>query len=226
MSTRRAQLLLAAGAAGFALVGLLLSRRRLERAHPQESTPLQPSPREAQLLPAPAAAPSAQPAPAVRSAEKARVASCEFADAMARLSVDTFRRLCSVAGLHYEQTCVAAIVALCVRDDGTSSLVVLSLGAGTKFTRAADVASDACGDRLRDCHAEPLARRGLQRYFRCELQRCLQTGSGGDGDSGGGSALLAPPSRAGGSWTLRPGVSLHLYSSSAPCGNASVRPRM
>ncbi|EOD05601.1 hypothetical protein EMIHUDRAFT_220031 [Emiliania huxleyi CCMP1516] len=121
--------------------------------------------------------------PAVRSAEKSRVASCAFADAVARLSIDTFRALCERAQVQYTQTCMAAVVALdSPPDGGTPRLTVLSVGAGTKFARAAAVAADRAGTSIRDCHAE-----------------------------------------AGGTWSLRPGVSLHLYTSSAPCGNASVR---
>jgi double-stranded RNA-specific adenosine deaminase len=148
------------------------------------------------------------------------VASCEVADAIARVSVDKFRSLCSEAGLAYQQTCVAAVVALCTRADGSSSLEVLSVGAGTKFARAAQVFADTHGQCMRDCHAEVLARRGFQRFLRRELQSRMEEGDGGR-DTGIG--LLAPPSQPGEPWTLQPGVSLHLYSSSAPCGNASIR---
>jgi double-stranded RNA-specific adenosine deaminase len=148
------------------------------------------------------------------------VASCEFADAIARVSIDKFRLLCSEAGLIYRQTCVAAMVALCTHDDGSSTLEVLSIGAGTKFARAAQVFADTHGQCMRDCHAEVLARRGFQRFLRRELQCRIEEG---EGSRLTGSDLLAPPSQPGEPWALQPGVSLHLYSSSAPCGNASIR---
>lgn len=205
------------GAAAAVLLGVLLSR--LSRAPPSassstaETPPQQPQPRSA-----PAPAPPQRPA--VRSAEKQRVASCEVADAIARVSVDKFRLLCNEAGLVYQQTCVAAVVALCTSPDGSSSLHVLSVGAGTKFARAAQVFADTHGQCMRDCHAEVLARRGFKRFLRRELQCRIEACEGG---RDAGTDLLAPPSQHGGPWTLQPGVSLHLYSSSAPCGNASIR---
>ena len=241
--------LLALGGFGFLLASLW--RRALRRRGQSD-----------QSLPAAPPAP-----PAVRSAEKSRVASCAFADAVARLSIDTFRALCERAQVQYTQTCMAAVVALdSPPDGGTPRLTVLSVGAGTKFARAAAVAADRAGTSIRDCHAEVLARRGLQRALQVALLRAVgggdsgdggsggsgggggggsgcsgggdgggvrDRGGGGDGDGDGGgggdgdgaqvAALLSPPAEAGGTWSLRPGVSLHLYTSSAPCGNASVR---
>ncbi|CAJ1359902.1 unnamed protein product, partial [Effrenium voratum] len=83
-------------------------------------------------------------------------------------------------------------------------LFVVSFGVGTKFRREA-ASND--GSALRDLHAEVLARRGLQRFLHQEVLRSLR---------GEACELLEA-----GAPRLRAEVSLHFYSSSVPCGNAS-----
>ena len=80
---------------------------------------------------------------------------------------------------------------------------MLSFGVGTKFLEAKRPES------LRDMHAEVLARRGLLRFLHQEMLLCLQADS---------SRLLE---RSGAWCKLRESVTLHFYTSSVPCGNAS-----
>ena len=150
---------------------------------------------------------------AVRNAEKDRVSTCAFADCIAGCAIEAFERLSAEAGLKYRQTVVAAVV--CVRREAGSepSFRAVSLGAGTKFLRAAQIREDVEGARVRDCHAEVLARRAFQRYLHVQLLACMR----------GQPSVMLPPERPGERFRLAPGVSFHLYSSSQPCGNASAK---
>jgi len=207
---------------GVAALVLVLRRRRSSNSAASTKPP--PSRVAAQDAEKPAAsAPPPPPPPAsttpppkrvaVRNAEKDRVSTCAFADRIAGCAIDAFEQLSAEAGLKYRQTVVAAVV--CVRREGGSepSFRAVSLGAGTKFLRAAQIREDVHGARVRDCHAEVLARRAFQRYLRAQLLACTRCES----------SVLLPPERPGGRFRLAPGASFHLYTSSQPCGNASAK---
>ena len=150
----------------------------------------------------------------IRSAESDRLSSCTFADRVANLTIETFRQLCPV-DLVYDQTCIASILV----HSPTQGLCLISLGVGTKVlssyllleerTRSlSDKGGD--GDRLvRDCHAEVLARRGLLRFLYLELM--------------GTSSVYFQRETTTGLLRCRDDVTWHLYTSSQPCGNASIK---
>lgn len=134
-------------------------------------------------------------------------------------------------------------------NDGRSRLQVMGLGAGTKFLpdavlreeerRLEGNGDDACyGKRIRDCHAEVLARRAFRRRVALEMLADLRgddadggVGGGGgyapileraegrDGDDGGGDPKVKSRIR----YRLRADVTLHFYASSAPCRCLSPR---
>ena len=118
-------------------------------------------------------------------------------------------------------------------------LRVLSLGVGTKFMPppVAEVAARAGTERweavVHDSHAEVLARRALLRVLYREIQEITQemtfrTSVDTEGGVNSGAQSSAIPWRLlqaagpGKGFEQRPGVSLHLYVSTAPCGAASV----
>ncbi|KAL1522002.1 hypothetical protein AB1Y20_021647 [Prymnesium parvum] len=155
---------------------------------------------------------------ALRDAEKPRRPTCAFADRVARCAVSEFERLRHSAALEYRQTVLAAIVVQW-RTAGGARLCVASIGCGTKFLRRAQIEADVAGACVRDCHAEVLARRAFRRYVAAEVRRWL---------AGGGEEKTPPPLfdaelSAEGRLQLAEGVTLHLYSSSQPCGNASIK---
>eukprot|EP00965_Chrysotila_dentata_P255944 6212387-Pleurochrysis_carterae.AAC.3 len=175
--------------------------------------------------------PALPPKPHVRSAEKLRVSTCRFADVVAGSAISKFHDLCAQCGLVYKQTVMAAIVL--IERDAAQRLVqcsIVSLGAGTKFLRKAQILTDSGGKRVRDCHAEVLARRGFQRFLRCQLERCLRNND----------SIFEKPANKGDKFRLREGLTFHLHilrsassckaarvecstSVSQPCGNASIK---
>jgi double-stranded RNA-specific adenosine deaminase len=163
----------------------------------------------------------------IRSAEADRIASCTFADKVARCSLDFYGRHCPAElRASYKQTVVATIL---VRTEDTSGIVtlqVVSMGVGTKVLPYADVVEQrrrAAGSVLiRDCHAEVLARRGFLRFLYDQLSLYNSTASDGSSDV---PACIFETAGSGVSsrLKLKTGVTLHLYTSSQPCGNASIK---
>lgn len=152
----------------------------------------------------------------IRSAESDRISSCSFADRVAHLTIETFRRLCP-ADLIYHQTCIASILV----HSPIQGLRVISIGVGTKVlsshrlleerTRSLSIDQGGDGDRLvRDCHAEVLARRGLLRFLYHELMNTS-------------SSVYFQRETTTGLLQCREGITWHLYTSSQPCGNASIK---
>jgi hypothetical protein len=135
-------------------------------------------------------------APPVRHVETRRTASCGFANRIAATALAVFR---SQVG-YTQPTCVAAVLA----HDG-QNLTVLSMGVGTKF-----LPSKQSLAAVRDMHAETLCRRGLRRFLTNEIR------------SGLPSRVLRKD-EASGQFLLHDHVSLHLYCSSAPCGNSTIK---
>jgi hypothetical protein len=162
-----------------------------------------------------------KPKPSIRHAEKRRTSTCKFADRVAKLSIEYYKVVIPEAD-RPPQTCMATIVAH-FADDG--SLKVLSMGVGTKFLSTEIIEqeqqSKEYGLRVRDMHAEVLARRSFRARLTTEILNDLK-----------GSTMLpserilkrSPRSEDDSvQFSLRDGVTLHLYTSSAPCGNATVR---
>ena len=103
---------------------------------------------------------------------------------------------------------------------GGGVLFVAALGVGTKWVDADVFDEDAARremERVRDSHAEVIARRSLLRFLYAEVALCLAGGRSRVLRRCAGSAV-ADASRC----ELRPGLALALYTSTAPCGGCSV----
>lgn len=212
---------------------------------------------------------------AVRHAEKRRTSTCQFADRIAKLSVQHYK---DHVPAHFretqKQTCCATIIAAfqpCdvdegglrekgegnqINDDGGIKLTVLAMGVGTKFLSEAKLldhqndGSVVYGELVRDCHAEVLARRAFRRHLSLEILRDLQRQQTKKGQklrehlnlianakSCDEKKKVFPsilqlvdnqPSTESKSnirscYRLLPNVTLHMYTSSAPCGNAVLK---
>ncbi|CAJ1396628.1 unnamed protein product [Effrenium voratum] len=93
-------------------------------------------------------------------------------------------------------------------------LCACSSGVGTKFMPTAAALADPRRERVRDSHAEVLARRGFMRYLYREAH-ALATKTG----SAPARLLQAGDTKL----EMQQNLALHLYVSTAPCGWASCR---
>jgi len=155
-----------------------------------------------------------------------------------------------------KQTCVATIVAHYSNKYNNNNnqsekqkknvvvgkLRVLGLGVGTKFV-SHDVITDeqtnnnennhSYGKRIRDCHAEVLARRAFRRQLALEILSDLKnespsTGEGEASNDRDDFSILERSKCTDGNqqhicYRLKSNVTLHFYASSAPCGNATLK---
>ncbi|CAK9098608.1 unnamed protein product [Durusdinium trenchii] len=142
-----------------------------------------------------------------------------FAERCAHLAFERYFASCGAHALSARgQVVLAAILAYDLTND--ANLWIVSLGVGTKFMPADAVRADVRHERVRDSHAEVLARRGLKRYLFKEVHSLLL----GDASQ---AKLLKAVDTVGSAvpFKMREGVTLHLYVSTAPCGWASIRAR-
>ena len=183
--------------------------------------------------------------PAIRHAEKRRTSTCRFADRVAQLSVDHYKATIPIEQ-RPSQTCIATILAHYhgnenshVDDDKNRGMLwILSMGVGTKFLSELSLRQevetenqDGYGSRVRDMHAEVLARRAFRRQLTLEIQEDLRRSEEDEPNTksprNGKSISVLVRSQAENSTTiryaLRQGVTLHMYTSSAPCGNATLK---
>eukprot|EP00985_Skeletonema_marinoi_P022018 scaffold13788_cov74-Skeletonema_marinoi.AAC.2 len=178
---------------------------------------------------------------AVRHAEKRRIGTCQFANRIATVSLDAYKSV--VPKSHRDamkQTCVAAIVAHYSNKCGNQSLRVLGLGVGTKFVshdviteeQQNEINHSCYGKRIRDCHAEVLARRAFRRQVALEILTDLRKDSSSDSkaetNDDDDSILERVECKDDGMQTkicyrLKSNVTIHFYASSAPCGNATLK---
>eukprot|EP01079_Euglenida_sp_SAG-EU17-18_P006434 gene6434-1147_t len=162
--------------------------------------------------------------------ERSRKSSCTFADEVARSCIATYHAN-RPPGPTDDQTVLAAFV---IAREG-HPLTVCSFGVGTKFLPS-NLTRDprgTAGERVRDCHAEVLARRGFVNFLYDQLEAALRVGRSGDAGEGslpvpeqlhfeweeGSPGTTSAPRRL----ALRPGRELHFYTSSQPRGNATIK---
>ena len=148
------------------------------------------------------------PVKRARLAERPRVGTCVFADRVARCAVDAYERLpTSSSDARPLRTVLAAFV---VHDDVEDALTCVALGVGTKTSgRRFDIPRRARDRRARGSVGEESVeavdvargetREGASPFFERAIEKGVEK------------------------LVMRSNVSLHLYISSAPCGNACVR---
>ena len=162
---------------------------------------------------------------AVRHAEKRRIATCRFADRVAAVSIEAFKqRVPQKWRDENKQVCLATFVVHHEQTDGQEGrLYVISLGVGTKYLsqetlrkECGDASAFEYGKRIRDSHAEVLARRALRKKILIEIKKCM---------TGSSSELLQAMETKNGKqvFQLKQGVTIHMYTSSTPCGNSSLK---
>ena len=140
-----------------------------------------------------------------------------LADRVAQLTEEKYAELsAAMAGAESLRKVVSGIVMM--RGSSGTGMVsgevggeVVALGTGTKCIKGENISES--GLAVNDCHAEVIARRSLLRFFYSQLELCAR---------GQEQNSIFEQSPSGGKYRLRPGVSFHLYISTAPCGDARV----
>lgn len=87
---------------------------------------------------------------------------------------------------------------------------VVALGTGTKCISGESISES--GLAVNDCHAEVVARRAFLRFLYAQLSFCTK----------GKENTSIFEKQASGKFDVKPGISFHLYISTAPCGDARV----
>jgi len=194
---------------------------------------------------------------AIRHAEKRRISTCNFADRIAKVSKQVFHKTVPLKWREQQKhTCIATIIAHfepSLDNDELGHIQVMGLGVGTKFLSEDLIRLDESeinnriledgdislcyGQRVRDSHAEVLARRAFRRSLTLEMISLINDSStnGKDLTETGVQVYrrilkLTDCSNHdnheeinSGSFTLLDGVTFHMYASSAPCGNSTLK---
>eukprot|EP00939_MAST-03C_sp_MAST-3C-sp1_P001694 g1694.t1 len=178
------------------------------------------------------------------SEKRRKVSTCKFADRIAKRSVETFETYAEKYKLDRKnRTCQTVVASVCAHFKKSGKIQVLSMGMGTKCVDGGfDLKREL--DVVRDMHAEVLAKRGFQRFLMQEIVRAEERHGrekerGGDISStsaatfsnrqdelDGGhneTAVLERSPSSDAIYRMRPDVTLHLWTSSVPCGNAAIR---
>lgn len=87
---------------------------------------------------------------------------------------------------------------------------VVALGTGTKVISGESISES--GLAVNDCHAEVVTRRAFMRFLYAQLGLCTK----------GKKESSIFEKQSSGKFSLKPGISFHLYISTAPCGDARV----
>lgn len=94
--------------------------------------------------------------------------------------------------------------------NGNNRLCIVALGAGSKAIGGRSLSKQ--GDRVHDCHAEVLARRGMLRFLYAQLEKINNCQYRSIFMKNEDSEM----------YRIQDGVSFHLFISKPPCGDASV----
>ena len=122
-----------------------------------------------------------------------------------------------------EWTPMCAVILAQDADSEKEVLTCVSLATGTKCLPS-NLLSVACGTVLHDCHAEILALRGLNRFLLLEVKTMLSSREAAEPCP---SVFLEPNLHPMGFtdcafYRLRSNISVILFTTSAPCGSASL----
>ncbi|XP_031548654.1 double-stranded RNA-specific adenosine deaminase-like [Actinia tenebrosa] len=104
------------------------------------------------------------------------------------------------------------VLATIIMQDNDAEPCIVSLGTGNKCISGDQLCLD--GSIVFDSHAEVIARRGLIRFFLCQLDILFA--------NSGEKSIFEQPKAKGTKMKLRDGVKFHLYISTAPCGDAAI----
>ncbi|CAG5118829.1 unnamed protein product [Candidula unifasciata] len=133
-----------------------------------------------------------------------------LADHIAQLVFNKFGELTENFSSAYARRKVLAGIVMTTGEEGDPGKVIC-LATGTKCINGEYLSAE--GKAVNDCHAEVICRRLLMRYLYAQLQLHLSLVTAGE------SILVQRPE---GGFEVKDGVRFHLYTSTAPCGDARI----
>ncbi|CAL1535267.1 unnamed protein product [Lymnaea stagnalis] len=135
----------------------------------------------------------------------------DFADDIADCAFISYKELPKKGKPQHnkEWTLLAAII-MKIENQTDTTLKTVALATGSKCIGKSKMSPN--GDILNDSHAEVLARRAFLRFLYEELSKAFNNNT---------SLVFLPPDKNY-QWSLRPGVTFHLFASQTPCGDASI----
>ena len=162
---------------------------------------------------------------AVRSAEKSRVATDSFANAVASVAIHKYHEIVKLCKFRFQQTVMSAFIVRfpgpCSQKSDKFTMKVVSLGVGTKFLCKKLIEDDVGGLCVKDLHGEILAHRAFKAFLYRQIKYCIQNRDSivfePYPDNAVGRISSAPMCK------LKEGVTFHFYTSSQPCGNACLK---
>lgn len=151
-----------------------------------------------------------------------------IAQKIANLALDQFERLpsrCKPRQLpngSREWTPFSAVVLAKHVPNQKPELLLISLGTGTKSLPVSTLPKSH-GLILHDCHAEILALRGFNYWLLCEIERTItHNGYKSSWLDGEVDTTQQPQDTAKQPFRMQANVDVHLFSTEAPCGDASM----
>ena len=133
-----------------------------------------------------------------------------LADRIAQLSEEKYSELVAMTPNNDKLRKVISAIVMLKGPVGTSDAPaeVVAMGTGTKCIGGESI-SDS-GLAVNDCHGEVIARRSFLKFLYLQLEYCSK---------GQDSIFEKTPS---GRYAVKPGITFHLYISTAPCGDARI----
>jgi hypothetical protein len=154
----------------------------------------------------------------VRHSEKLRKSSCLFADLVARLAIAELERRTPLEPGKHQQTVLAAIALRHERANEETAVRIVAFGLGTKFMPRNLVEDAGHAELVLDCHAEVLAKRSFTRFLLQQMICCAYIDDRDQRD-----CIFEQHAGPVAAFSLKEGVTFHLYSSAQPCGNATIK---
>ena len=139
-----------------------------------------------------------------------------LADRVGQLSEEKYGELAAQLPLAEQAKKVLAAVVMMKGSSGDGMVdrevggEVVAMGTGTKCISGESISES--GLAVNDCHAEVVARRAFLRFLYAQLACCTK----------GKESASVLERQASGMFAVKPGISFHLYISTAPCGDARV----
>ena len=167
--------------------------------------------------------------PPIRAAEKNRIATNDFANDIANISIQKYNNIVhnNSNELNFQQTVLSTFVLRYKNPTNNQyTLKVVALGVGTKFLSKSNIENDIDGKCVKDLHAEILAQRSFKLFLYQQILEYCQNKdtlifenvtNGSTNNKSNKKPVFRTPCK------LKEDITIHFYTSSQPCGNACLK---